>query len=61
MILPDCDLLSPEIHHEGLASQQLGTNEEKDDSREDAKDAKFGGIGRYFSLRSWRLGAINFG
>jgi hypothetical protein len=29
-------------------------------SRKDAKHAKFGEIGRYFSLRSWRLGAKNF-
>ncbi len=27
-----------------------------DDSRKGAKDAKFGEIGKYFSLRSWRLG-----
>jgi hypothetical protein len=33
---------------------------EKDDSRKDAKGAKFGEIESYFSLRSWRLGAINF-
>ncbi len=26
----------------------------KDDSRKGAKDAKFGEIGKYFSLRSWR-------
>ncbi|MEE8077095.1 MAG: hypothetical protein V3T60_15920, partial [Candidatus Binatia bacterium] len=29
-------------------------------SREGAKDAKFEEIGKYFSLRSWRLGAKNF-
>ncbi len=29
-------------------------------SREDAKHAKFGEIGKYFSLRCWRLGAKNF-
>jgi hypothetical protein len=29
-------------------------------SRKGAKDAKFGEIGKYFSLRSWRLGAKNF-
>ena len=28
----------------------------KDDSRKGAKDAKFGEIGRYLSLRAWRLG-----
>jgi hypothetical protein len=27
-------------------------------SREDAKDAKFGVKGEYFSLRSWRLSAM---
>ncbi len=40
----------------------------KDDSRKGAKGAKFGEIGKFFSLRSWRpfgfaqdrLGAINF-
>jgi len=31
-----------------------------DDSRKGAKDAKFGELGKYFSLRSWRLGAKNF-
>jgi hypothetical protein len=30
------------------------------DSRQGAKLAKFGEIGMYFSLRSWRLGATNF-
>jgi hypothetical protein len=29
-------------------------------SREDAKHAKSGDIGRCFSLRPWRLGAMNF-
>jgi hypothetical protein len=29
-------------------------------SRKDTKHAKFGEIGKYFSLRSWRLGAKNF-
>jgi len=29
-------------------------------SRKGAKTAKFGQVRRYFSLRSWRLGAINF-
>jgi hypothetical protein len=33
-------------------------NRKKDTSRKDAKHAKFGEI--FFSLRSWRLGAINF-
>ena len=41
---------------------------ENDGSRKDAKDAKFGEMERYFSLRSWHpfdlaqdmLGAINF-
>jgi hypothetical protein len=33
---------------------------EKDDSRKDAKHAKFGEIRGYFSLRPWRLGGINF-
>jgi hypothetical protein len=28
VILSDCDLLSPEIHHEGLTSQQLGSYED---------------------------------
>ncbi|MFQ5918290.1 MAG: hypothetical protein ACE5I0_10820, partial [Candidatus Binatia bacterium] len=28
--------------------------------RKGAKHAKFGEIGRYFSLRPWRLGAKNF-
>jgi len=32
----------------------------KDDSRKGAKGAKFGEIGKYFSLRAWRLGAKNF-
>ncbi len=32
----------------------------KDDSRKGAKGAKFGEIGKYLSLRSWRLGAKNF-
>jgi len=31
----------------------------KDDSRKGAKDAKFGEIEKYFSLRAWRLGAKN--
>jgi hypothetical protein len=31
---------------------------ENDDSRKDAKHAKFGDITSGFSLRSWRLGAI---
>jgi hypothetical protein len=26
--LSDCDLLGPEIHHEGLASQQLGSDQD---------------------------------
>jgi len=29
-------------------------------SRKGAKHTKFGEIGKYFSLRSWRLGAKNF-
>jgi hypothetical protein len=29
-------------------------------SREDAMRAKFGEIGNYFPLRSWRLGVENF-
>jgi hypothetical protein len=33
---------------------------EKDHSRKDAKGAQFGEIESYFSLRSWRLGGINF-
>ncbi len=32
---------------------------EADPSSGGAKDAKFGEIGKYFSLRSWRLGAIH--
>jgi len=43
-------------------------NRISDDSRKGAKDAKFGEIGKYLSLRSWRpfgfaqdrLGAKNF-
>jgi hypothetical protein len=35
-------------------------NRKEDDSRKDAKNAKFGEIEKYFSLRSWRLGAVNF-
>lgn len=35
-------------------------NKKKDDSRKGAKHAKFGKIERMFSLRSWRLGVINF-
>ena len=35
-------------------------NRVNDDSRRGAKDAKSGEIGKYFSLRSWRLGTKNF-
>ena len=35
-------------------------NREKDASRKGAKDAKFGEIGKYCSLRAWRLGAKSF-
>ena len=33
-------------------------NRINDDSRKGAKGAKFGEIGKYFSLRSWRIGAM---
>ena len=35
-------------------------NEKKDDSRKDAKHAKFGMLEEMFFLRAWGLGAIDF-
>jgi len=40
--------------HEGHKVRRRGEDRIKDDSRKDAKGAKFGEIGKEFSLRSWR-------
>jgi hypothetical protein len=42
-----------------LTTAQQGCKKRQNISGKGAKAAKFGQVKRYFSLRSWRLGAIN--